>query len=146
MTLPRNKTKIICTIGPASSSPDIMKEMIRRGMNVARLNFSHGSFSSHKAIIRNLRDAAQSVGRPVAILADLAGPKIRIGDLLQSPVVLKVEEKIVLSTDKFSGDAERLSVNISRLPQVVSRGDMIFLNDGYIQLEVSRVEGSDVVL
>lgn len=145
MTLSPNKTKIICTIGPASEDPDIMKEMIRKGMNVARLNFSHGSFSSHKTIIRNLRDAAQSVGRSVAILADLSGPKIRIGDLVQSPVVLKAAEKIVLSTDDFVGDAERLSLSFSQLPQVVSRGNMIFLNDGYIQLEVCRVEDKEVV-
>ena len=81
MTLPPNKTKIVCTIGPASESPEVMEEMILAGMNVARLNLSHGDFASHKKVIENVRAAARAVGRRVAIMADLPGPKMRIGEL-----------------------------------------------------------------
>ena len=89
MELPPNKTKIVCTIGPASHSPEIMEQMIQAGMNVARLNFSHSDFAGHKEVIKNLRAAARAVGRRVAIMADLPGPKIRIGQLAQEPVELK---------------------------------------------------------
>ena len=81
MQLPPNKTKLVCTIGPASDSPPVMAELIRAGLNVARLNFSHGEFAAHAEVIRRLRAAAEEVGRPVTILADLPGPKMRIGTL-----------------------------------------------------------------
>lgn len=89
MVLPSNKTKIVCTIGPASESPEIIEQMILAGMNVARLNFSHGDFPGHEKVIANVRTAAQATGRRVAIMADLPGPKIRIGQLAEEPVELK---------------------------------------------------------
>lgn len=143
MIIPRNKTKIVCTIGPASATPEIMANLIRAGMNVARLNFSHGDFPSHKKIIGNLREAARSVGKPVAIMADLSGPKIRIGKLAQEPIELQADHRIILSTEDFVGDAARISVSFSRLPQAVRPGDMLFLNDGYIQLEVKELKGKE---
>jgi pyruvate kinase len=144
MTLPANKTKIVCTIGPASSSPEIMVEMIRAGMNVARINFSHGDFAGHKTVIENLRAAARAAGRRVAIMADLPGPKMRIGRLAQEPVELKRGDSFTLTTDEITGDATRVSMTFKRLPQVVKPGDTLFLNDGYIQIQVVRVEGNDV--
>jgi pyruvate kinase len=144
MILPRNKTKIVCTIGPATATPEIMAEMIRAGMNVARLNFSHGDFPSHRKSIRNLREASRAAGRPVAIMADLSGPKIRIGELVREPVALKAGGRVTLSTEVFAGDAARFSVSFPRLPRVVKPGDMLYLNDGYIQLEVKEVAGKEV--
>ncbi|MCK4603897.1 MAG: pyruvate kinase, partial [Deltaproteobacteria bacterium] len=88
MILPANKTKIVCTIGPASESPEVMEQMILAGMNVARLNFSHGDFASHKKTIEKIRAVSHVTGRRVAIMADLPGPKMRIGQLAQEPVEL----------------------------------------------------------
>ena len=144
MTLAANKTKIVCTIGPASESPAVMEQMIRAGMNVARLNFSHGDFAGHKKVIQNLRAAAQATGRRVAIMGDLPGPKIRIGQLAEEPVELKPGDTFVLTTQEIIGDAGRASVTFTRLPQVVKPKDTIFLNDGIIQLEVVRVQGVEV--
>jgi pyruvate kinase len=144
MILPPNKTKIVCTIGPASATCEIMVKMIRAGMNVARFNFSHGDFASHKKMIENLREAALSTGTSVAIMADLPGPKIRIGELYQEPIEIETDDRIILSTEDFAGDARRISVSFPRLPHTVKPGDMIFLNDGYIQLKVNEVKGNEV--
>lgn len=143
--LPRNKTKIVCTIGPASATPEIMADLIRAGMNVARLNFSHGDFPSHKKMIGNLREAARSAGKPVAIMADLPGPKIRIGTLAREPIELQADHRVILSTEDFVGNAAGISVSFSGFPQAVRPGDRVFLNDGYIQLEVKEVKGKEAV-
>jgi pyruvate kinase len=144
MSLPAHKTKIVCTIGPASESPEIIEKMIRAGMNVARLNFSHGDFSSHKKVIENLRTASRAIGRRVAIMADLPGPKMRIGQLAQEPIELKSGDSFTLTTEDIVGDSRRVSVSFSGLAQAVKPGDILFLNDGFIQLEAVRVEGNDV--
>jgi pyruvate kinase len=145
MTLPAQKTRIVCTIGPASESPDTLQEMIRRGMNVARLNFSHGDFDHHGRMIAGIRAAAAATGRRVAILADLPGPKIRIGTLADESVELQAGERFTLTTEQVTGDRRRASVTFDRLPQSVRPGDKLFLNDGYIQLVVDELQGSDVV-
>ncbi len=144
MKLPPHKTKIVCTIGPASESPEILGKMIRVGMNVARLNFSHGDFPGHKRVIENLRAAAREAGHRLAILADLPGPKIRIGQFGKEPIDLKPGETFTLTTDEVLGDSQRVSVSFSTLPQSVKAGDMIFLNDGFIQLEVLGIKGREV--
>ncbi|MDX1778541.1 MAG: pyruvate kinase, partial [Thermodesulfobacteriota bacterium] len=144
MTLPDNKTKIVCTIGPASQSPEVMEQMIRAGMNVARLNFSHGDFSSHKKVIDNLRIASKAAGMRVAMMADLSGPKMRIGKFSQEPIELKAGEDFTLTTEEIIGDNSQVSVSFMRLPQVVNPGDKLFLNDGYVQLEVLKVDGNQV--
>jgi pyruvate kinase len=144
MTLPINKTKIICTIGPASESPEIMEQMIRAGMNVARLNFSHGSFDNHRRVIATLRQVAQKTGERLAIMADLPGPKMRIGDLAEEPVDLIPGAPFTLTTDPIRGDAGRVSVTFEPLPRVVHTGDTLYLNDGLIQLEVVRAAGNEV--
>jgi pyruvate kinase len=121
-----------------------MQEMIRAGMAIARLNFSHGDFASHRRTIRNLRQAAATVGRPITIMADLPGPKMRVGTLTEEPLELRPGDPLTLTTDDVIGDAQRVSVSFERLPKVVHRGDKLFLNDGVIQLEVDRVEGTEV--
>jgi pyruvate kinase len=145
MPLPANKTKIVCTIGPASDSPAVMEEMIRAGMNVARLNFSHGEFSEHGETIRKLRAAAETVGKPLAIMADLPGPKMRIGHFEQEPVELKQGSLFTLTTATVTGDLSRASVSFPQLPRAVKPGNTLFLNDGMVQLEVIKVEGEDVL-
>lgn len=144
MDLPLHKTKIVCTIGPASASPEVMEKMIQAGMNIARLNFSHGDFDSHRIVVRNLRSAASAAGKRVAIMADLSGPKMRIGKLVQEPVELKSGDTYTLTTDNIVGDSERASVTFKKLPLAVKPGDTLFLNDGIIQLAVSSVKGNEV--
>src|SRR5512135_2996173 len=119
MKITAPKTKIVCTIGPASESPEVMKQMIEAGMNVARLNFSHGDFLAHKKVIENLRAASESLGRRIAIMADLSGPKMRIGKLASEPVQLSPGDQFILTTDDVVGDKGRVSVSFSRLPQSV---------------------------
>jgi pyruvate kinase len=144
MMLPRNKTKIVCTVGPATATPEMMAQMLEAGMNVARLNFAHGDFPSHQKMIEKLRQAARATGRRLAILADLPGPKIRLGELRHQPVVLRVGQPITLSTESFTGDEQRMPVDFDPLPRVVRPGDVIYLNDGYVQLEVQAVNGNEV--
>ncbi len=144
MTLPPNKTKIVCTIGPASESRETMERMLLAGMNVARLNFSHGDFSGHARVIENLRAAAASTGRRLAILADLPGPKMRIGQLETEPIQLRPGDFFTLTTEDIMGDSHRVSVSFPQLPETVKPGATLFLNDGIIQLDVVRVEERDV--
>ena len=142
--LPPNKTKIVATIGPASQGREVMDAMVRAGMNVARLNFSHGDFSGHARVIESLRAAATSTGRRVTIMADLPGPKMRIGTFGVEAVELKSGDRFTLTTDDVVGDQHMVSVSFDRLPQVVRPGDTLFLNDGYVQLEVTAIRGASV--
>ncbi|HOV87771.1 MAG TPA: pyruvate kinase, partial [Syntrophobacteraceae bacterium] len=144
MTLPLNKTKIVCTIGPASQSRAVMEELLLAGMNVARLNFSHGDFSGHKNVIEDLRAASEATGRRLAIMADLPGPKMRIGHFDSEPVFLKPGDPFILTTEDIVGDERRVSMSFAPLPRVVKPGDTLYLNDGLIQLEVRTADGTDV--
>jgi len=144
MAFPANKTKIVCTIGPVSDSPAALQRMILAGMNVARLNFSHGDFKSHRETIEKIRVAARAVDQRVAIMADLPGPKMRIGELAVEPVEVKPDDPFTLTTAEIVGDAARVSVSFKRLPETVRPGDRLFINDGYIQIEVKEVIGKDV--
>ena len=144
MNLPLKKTKIICTIGPACQSRGILEQMIRNGMNVARLNFAHGDFDSHRQLIADIRAAAESAGERVALLADLPGPKIRIGRLKEEPIDLERDQSFILVPGDSEGDARRVSITFEGLPRAVRPGNTIFLNDGLVQLRVERVEGDAV--
>jgi pyruvate kinase len=144
MTLAPNKTKIVCTIGPASESQETMERMLLAGMNVARLNFSHGDFTGHARVIENLRAASASTGRRLAILADLPGPKMRIGQLEPEPIELRPGDFFTLTTEDIVGDSRRVSVSFPQLPKAVHPGNTLFLNDGLIQLEAITIEGNDV--
>jgi pyruvate kinase len=144
LTLPEHKTKLVCTIGPASESIEIMEKMLMAGMNVARLNFSHGAFDGHMTVIKNLRAAALKTGKQLAIMADLPGPKMRIGKIACEPVQLLPGASFTLTTDDIVGDVNCASVTFEPLPQVVRPGDTLYLNDGVIQMKASRVEGNEV--
>jgi pyruvate kinase len=142
--LPQNKTKIVATIGPASNSVEVMKAMLQAGLNVARLNFSHADFAAHQQTIANLRAAAKAAGRPITIMADLPGPKMRIGHFGVEKIKLNTGDHFILTTEEVMGDQNRVSVSFTRLPQVVKPGNVLSLNDGYIQLEVVHVRGTEV--
>lgn len=144
MNLPTNKTKIVATIGPASDSPEMLERLIRAGLSIARLNFSHGDFSDHAERIRRIRLAQQATGRPVAIMADLPGPKMRLGRIDPEPIHLNPDESFTLTSDEIVGTRQRVSMSFQQLPKVVKPGDRLFLNDGLVQLIVERVAGSDV--
>ncbi|MDA3878585.1 MAG: pyruvate kinase [Halothiobacillus sp.] len=144
MALAAHKTKLVCTIGPASDSPEILLQMMYAGMNIARLNFSHGDFSWHKTTINNLRQAARSADKHLTIMADLPGPKIRIGELANESITLQQDDTFTLTTSEIIGDQKRVFVGFPRLPSVVKPGDGLFLNDGNIHLEVVQSVGGDV--
>lgn len=143
-TLPLCKTKLVCTIGPATDSPAMLEQMLEAGMTIARLNFSHGDFRRHGDTIQRIRQAAEKVERPVAIMADLPGPKIRIGTLVEEPVDLAIGSRFTLTTEAIAGTKERVSVTLKELPRAVSPGDIVFINDGLIQVQVEEIEGEEV--
>jgi pyruvate kinase len=144
MPLPKNKTKIVATIGPASETPEMLERLIRAGLNVARLNFSHGDLTEHAERIKRIRSASEAVGRRVAIMADLPGPKMRIGKIEPEPIELHSGDNFTLTVEDIVGTPQRVSVSFKRLPRVVKPGDRLFLNDGLVQLTVEQVSASEV--
>src|SRR5712664_2120498 len=139
-------SKIVCTIGPASRSPRMIDRLMSAGMDVARLNFSHGSHEEHAKCISMLRAAAVEHEKPIAILADLQGPKIRTGPLAGGgPVLLRAGQQFVIDTAKVLGDSTRVNTVFTPLPREVHRGDRILLSDGLIELHVERVSGREVI-
>ncbi len=141
--LPTHKTKIVCTIGPACRSRATLQKMILAGMNVARLNFSHGTFAEHERDILTIKDLSEKMKRPVAILADLPGPKIRIGTLENGSCTLEKGQKVTLTTDDITGTSSRIPVQFKEFIESISKGSRIFLNDGFIQLKVLDIAGGD---
>ena len=144
MILPNHKTKIVATIGPASNSPEMLERLIRAGVNVARLNFSHGTFDQHGEVIARIRGASRATGQRIAIMADLPGPKMRLGTIDPEPIHLDAGDKFTLTSDDIVGNARRASMSFKSLPRVVKAGDRLFLNDGLVQLLVDQVEGNEV--
>ncbi len=139
------RTKIVCTLGPASASEEAIAALVEAGMNVARLNFSHGAHAEHAAVIRRIRSVAQRLGRPVAILQDLQGPKIRTGVLAgHTPVELKDGAEFTITTRPVEGNAREVSTTYAGLPGDVQPGDTLLLDDGLMELRVERVDGPDV--
>ncbi len=140
-----NKTKIICTIGPASRSPEILEKLMEAGMNVCRLNFSHGTHEEHAALIRNIREVSGRLGLPVAILQDLAGPKIRTGKLEdQEFVTLTPGATFVLTSRAVPGSDREVGLTYPDLPHNVRPGDTILLADGAMELKVDSATDTDV--
>jgi pyruvate kinase len=140
----RRKTKMVCTIGPASESPQILEVLIRAGMNVARLNFSHGTHEEHLKKIQTIREMADRLKQPVAILQDLAGPKIRVGKVKEGGVELRQGEGFLLTNREVLGDEKRVSITYPSLPDEVKPGDRILLSDGTIELQVLDSDGQEI--
>lgn len=138
------KTKIVGTLGPTSSDPEMMRRLMQAGLNVARLNFSHGTHAEHRARIRMLRKIAAELDRPLAILLDLKGPKIRIGALAGDVATLTAGRPFTLTNRPMEGNEQRVSVSYAELPREVKPGDTIMLADGTLELGVERVTETDV--
>lgn len=139
------KTKIICTIGPASEKPEVLDKMIEAGMNVARLNFSHGTHEEHLQRIENIREAAARSGRPLAIMLDTQGPEIRTGLLKDGKIILQSGERFILTAREVPGDEQAVHVNYPNLPREVDKGITILLADGLISLLVEETTDNDII-
>jgi pyruvate kinase len=138
------RTKIVCTIGPASDSEETLRKMIKAGMNVARLNFSHGTHEEHAELIRRIRKVAGELGEPVAILQDLQGPKIRVGVLPKEGVPLAPGEQVVFTAGPSEAAKKRFQVTYDQLHEDVRAGERILIDDGLLAAKVLAVEGTDV--
>jgi len=138
-------TKIVATLGPASSDPALLEQMIRAGVNVVRLNFSHGKAQDHIDRAHMVREVARRVGREVAIMADLQGPKIRVGKFAESKVMLEPGQKFILDAARVElGDIDAVGLDYKALPSEVKAGDVLLLNDGLIVIKVDFVKGEQV--
>ena len=139
------RTKIIATIGPASQSPEMVRSLIEAGMDVARLNFSHGDHGTHRQAIETLRAVAKEIGRPIGILQDLQGPRLRTGQLSnESPIRLEPESTFDLCVESVPGTAESVHVDYPGLPDEVRPGDTILIDGGQIELQVTEVDTEQV--
>lgn len=138
------RTKILCTIGPSTGSIEMIEKLIKVGMNVARLNLSHGTLSEHAGYVQSIREASQRLNTIVAVLLDLPGPKYRTGKLKSRKAVLKKGAYFSFTTEQIEGDATKVSVNLPDLPKDVRLGDTIILDDGAMELKVRQVQGNEV--
>jgi pyruvate kinase len=140
----RRRTKIVATIGPASRSPKMLRGLMEAGVDVIRLNFSHGTYEEHGKAIADARRIAKELGRPLAILQDLQGPRLRIGLFGERSVILRQGDPFTLTTRPITGTSRRVSVNYPALPREVHPGNAILLDDGHIRLKVLRATGTEV--
>ncbi|MBO6936249.1 MAG: pyruvate kinase [Deltaproteobacteria bacterium] len=138
------RTKIVCTLGPASSSEEVIDQLVAAGMDCARLNFSHGDHAQHAEMAAKIRAASGRARRPLAILADMCGPKMRVGTFSKGPVELEDGQEFTLDTEEVDGDAKGCSVSYDALPSDASEGDSILLDDGLLRLRVTGTEGTKV--
>ncbi len=139
------KTKIVATLGPASSDKDVLRQMFEAGVNVCRLNFSHGSYEDHAKVVKTIRELNEETGLNVAILADLQGPKIRTHEMENNGVELINESEVEIVTEKVLGTARRFSINYADLPADVKPGERILLDDGKLALEVLSTDGKSAI-
>lgn len=145
-TRPHKRTKIVATLGPASSNEAVLRRMILAGLDVVRINFSHGQPEEVTALVALVRSLSQEMNLPIAILGDLRGPRIRIGEIEGGSVALKQGQKLILTPQSITGNNEKVSISFSRLAQDVSPGSVILLDDGNIELKVEQIEGNgDIV-
>ncbi|MCD6372573.1 MAG: pyruvate kinase [Thermococcus sp.] len=145
MRLPTHKTKIVATIGPASRDRKTITDLIKAGMSVARINFSHGTFEEHEKTIRLVRKVSEKLNVPVSILGDLPGVKIRVGKLQKGQITLRRWQTVRLTTEDIEGYDGVIPVQFKDFPKLVSKGDVIYLSDGFIALRVEEVRDKEVV-
>lgn len=138
------KTKIVCTLGPATNDEKTIEKMVFAGMNVARINFSHGTYEDHKKTIDKIKAVREKTGRPVAIMLDTKGPEIRLGKFENGSADLEKGKTFVLSSEDFIGNAERASVSYKDLPSQLNKGDRVLLDDGNIELIVNDSDESEI--
>ncbi|KRV49210.1 pyruvate kinase [Wenjunlia vitaminophila] len=138
------RVKIVCTLGPATDSYDQIRALVEAGMDVARFNLSHGSHAEHEERYRRVRKAAEESGRSVGVLVDLQGPKIRLGQFAEGPVLLERGDEFTITVEDVPGDRHRCSTTYHGLPGDVSRGERILVDDGKVSLEVTDVDGPEV--
>lgn len=139
------KTKIICTIGPASEKEDVLREMMLSGMNVARLNFSHGTHDEHKKKIDSIKKLRKELGLPVAIMLDTKGPEYRIGVFKDHSVELEEGQEFIFTVDDIVGDEKKVSVNYKGFAEDLKAGDTVLVNNGLVVCEVTSVKNNDVI-
>jgi pyruvate kinase len=139
------RTKIVATIGPASESPGRLRELIESGLDLVRLNFSHGTHAQHGKVIAQVRALATELGRPIAILQDLAGPKIRTGPVRAGEITLAAGQDFTFTARDVPGDAREVGLTYKELPQDVRAGDRLLLSDGALELEVVRATAQDIL-
>ena len=140
------KTKIVATIGPASSSKEVLRDMMLHGMDVCRLNFSHGSYEFYADAIRNIRELNLELGLSTAILADLQGPKMRVGEMANGPIDLIEGSELVITTQVMKGRPGMVSTSYSQFPKDVAKGELVLLDDGKLRLEVIATDGKSTVI
>jgi len=145
MKFTESKTKIIATIGPASTSKNILREMFKNGLDVCRLNFSHGSYENHFKAIKNIRELNKELDINVAILADLQGPKIRVGQVEKDTILIE-GNKFIITTRECEGNNEKVYLSYSTFPKDVKKGDLVLINDGKLKLEVQESNNNDEVI
>ena len=138
------RAKIVCTLGPATSSPEAIRALVDAGMDVARLNMSHGSHADHEKVYRMVREASDASGHAIGVFADLQGPKIRLGKIAAGPVRLVEGAPFTITTRDVPGDVQLCSTTYEGLPGDVSSGDQILIDDGNVRLEVTAVNDTDV--
>ncbi len=139
------RAKIVCTLGPATSTPTRIRELIVAGMDIARLNLSHGEYSAHEKVYRAVRQASDATGHAVGILVDLQGPKIRTGRFADGPVTLHVGDRFTITTDDILGDRHRVSTTFKGMPGDVRTGDLLLVDDGKVTLRAVEVTDTDIV-
>lgn len=142
---PRSKAKIVCTLGPSTNSVDMLVNLVHAGMDVARLNFSHGTLEDHRVTLQNVREAAKRTGVELTVLQDLQGPKIRIGDLSVPFIDLRPGDKFTITADPIIGGPHRVSTSYKNLPKDVQPGDPVLLDDGKLRVRVLEIRNNDVI-
>lgn len=138
------KTKIVATIGPATEDKKMLENLALAGLDAVRLNFSHGDFAEHQKRLDSVRLVSEKIGKTIAVIQDLGGPKIRIGDFYKESIVLKNGQSFILSTEKCVGNESKVFVNYKNLPKELKKGSKILLNDGKNELRVEKISGGDI--